>query len=85
MRFEVAAEPWVKREATWNHYSLRSSMTYDNFFGEHILNQNGFYEYVMGFQGAARDPLQHCLPFIFKMCIRDRQYAPNRTSPKQFL
>jgi hypothetical protein len=65
MRFEVAGEPWVKREATWNHYSLRSGMTYDDFFGEHILNQNGFYEYVMGFQGAARDPLQHCLPFIF--------------------
>jgi hypothetical protein len=65
MRFDVAAEPWVKREAEWNHYSLRSSLTYDDFFGEHILNQNGFYEYVMGFQGAARDPLQHCLPFIF--------------------
>jgi hypothetical protein len=65
MRFDVAAEPWVKREATWNHYSLRSSLTFDDFFGEHILNQNGFYEYVMGFQGAARDPLQHCLPFIF--------------------
>ena len=65
LRFDVAAEPWVKREAEWNHYSLRSSMTFDDFFGEHILNQNGFYEYVMGFQGAARDPLQHCLPFIF--------------------
>jgi hypothetical protein len=65
MRFDVAAEPWVKREAEWNHYSLRSSLTCDDFFGEHILNQNGFYEYVMGFQGAARDPLQHCLPFIF--------------------
>jgi hypothetical protein len=65
MRLDVAAEPWVKREATWNHYSLRSSLTYDDYFGEHILNQNGFYEYVMGFQGAARDPLQHCLPFIF--------------------
>jgi hypothetical protein len=65
MRFDVVAEPWVKRESAWNHYSLRSSLTYDDFFGEHILNQNGFYEYVMGFQGAARDPLQHCLPFIF--------------------
>jgi hypothetical protein len=29
------------------------------------LNQNGFYQYTMGFQGAARDPLQHSLPFIF--------------------
>ena len=65
MRFEVGGEPWVKREARWNYYYLRSSQTFDDFFGEHILNQNGFYQYVMGFQGAARDPLQHCLPFLF--------------------
>jgi hypothetical protein len=65
MRFSVAAEPWVARETEWNHYYLRSSLTYDDFFQQHILNQNGFYQYVMGFQGAARDPLQHSLPFIF--------------------
>ncbi len=65
MRFDVPAEPWIKREATWNHYYLRSSQTYDDFFEEHILNQNGFYQYTMGFQGAPRDPLQHCLPFLF--------------------
>ena len=65
MRFDVPSEPWVKREATWNHYYLRSSQTFDDFFGEHILNQNGFYQYTMGFQGAARDPLQHSLPFLF--------------------
>jgi hypothetical protein len=57
MRFEVGSEPWVKREATWNYYYLRSSQSFDDFFGEHILNQNGFYQYVMGFQGAVRDPL----------------------------
>ena len=65
MRFTVATEPWIARETIWNHYSLRSSLTYDDFFAQHLLNQNGFYEYVMGFQGAARDPLQHCLPFLF--------------------
>jgi hypothetical protein len=65
MRFDVPAEPWVKRESTWNHYYLRSSQTFDDFFGEHILNQNGFYQYTMGFQGAPRDPLQHSLPFLF--------------------
>jgi len=65
MRFDVPAEPWIKRESTWNHYYLRSSQTFDDFFGEHILNQNGFYQYTMGFQGAVRDPLQHCLPFLF--------------------
>ncbi len=65
MRFTVSSEPWVARETIWNHYCLRSSLTYDDFFQQHILNQNGFYQYAMGFQGAARDPLQHCLPFIF--------------------
>lgn len=65
MRFDVPAEPWIRRESTWNYYYLRSSQTFDDYFGEHILNQNGFYQYVLGFQGAARDPLQHCLPFLF--------------------
>ena len=65
MRFETPAEPWVKRETAWHYYYLRSSLTYDDFFGEHILSQGGIYQYSMGFQGAARDPLQHSLPFLF--------------------
>lgn len=65
MRFAVPAEPWVKRESAWDYYYLRSSQTYDDFFDEHLLDQNGFYQYTMGFQGAARDPLQHMLPFLF--------------------
>lgn len=65
MRLQVSEEPWIEREAAWNHYYLRSGLTFDSFFGEHILNQGGFYQYTMGFQGAARDPLQHCLPFLF--------------------
>ncbi|MGA2136766.1 MAG: hypothetical protein ABSH50_31130 [Bryobacteraceae bacterium] len=65
MRFETPAEPWVKRETAWHYYYLRSSLTYDDYFGEHILSQGGIYQYSMGFQGAARDPLQHALPFLF--------------------
>lgn len=65
LRFSVESDPWVARETVWNHYYLRSSLTYDAFFGQHLLNQNGFYQYAMGFQGASRDPLQHCLPFLF--------------------
>jgi len=65
MRFETKAEPWVKRETAWHYYYLRSSLTYDDFFHEHILSQGGIYQYSMGFQGAARDPLQHALPFLF--------------------
>jgi Glycosyl hydrolase 36 superfamily, catalytic domain/Glycosyltransferase family 36 len=65
MRFSTPDEPWVEREVTWNHYYLRSGFTYDDFFKRHIVSQASIYQYVMGFQGAARDPLQHVLPFIF--------------------
>jgi len=40
-------------------------MTYDSFFKEHILSQGHVYQYIIGFQGAARDPLQHALPFVY--------------------
>ena len=65
LHFSTESEPWVGREVTWNHYYLRSGLTYDNFFHQHILSQASIYQYVMGFQGAARDPLQHVLPFLF--------------------
>jgi hypothetical protein len=65
LHFSTESEPWVEREVTWNNYYLRSGLTYDNFFHQHILSQASIYQYVMGFQGAARDPLQHVLPFLF--------------------
>ena len=65
LRFGTEREPWVEREVTWNHYYLRSGLSYDDFFHHHIISQASIYQYVMGFQGAARDPLQHALPFLF--------------------
>lgn len=65
LRFSTPEERWVEREVTWNHYYLRSGFTYDDYFRSHIVSQAQIYQYVMGFQGAARDPLQHSLPFIF--------------------
>ncbi len=65
MVFRVQGEPWVEREVTWHHYYLRSNLTFDDYFGEHILSQGHVYQYIMGFQGAARDPLQHALPFVY--------------------
>jgi Glycosyl hydrolase 36 superfamily, catalytic domain/Glycosyltransferase family 36 len=65
LRFSAPEESWVERESTWNHYYLRSGFTYDDFFQRHIVSQAAIYQYAMGFQGAARDPLQHALPFIF--------------------
>lgn len=63
--FRTPADPWVEREALWSSYYLRSGLTYDSFFREHILSQGASYQYLAGLQGAARDPLQHVLPFIF--------------------
>jgi hypothetical protein len=65
LHFSVPAEPWVEREIRWHNYYLRSCMTYDSFFREHILSQGNLYQYLWGFQGAARDPLQHTMPFVF--------------------
>src|SRR5579863_3453639 len=65
VRLAVPQEPWVEREISWHNYYLRSAMTWDSFFREPILSQGCVYQYVFGFQGAARDPLQHTLPFIF--------------------
>jgi Glycosyl hydrolase 36 superfamily, catalytic domain len=65
LRLKVPAEPWVERETSWHNYYLRSALTYDTFFREPILSQGHVYQYLMGFQGAARDPLQHTLPFVF--------------------
>jgi len=58
-------DAWVDRELAWHNYYLRGNLTYDSFFKEHILSQGHVYQYVIGFQGAARDPLQHALPFVF--------------------
>ena len=65
LTLSVPKEPWIARETLWHSYMLRSARSYDSFFGEHILSQGNAYQYIMGIQGAARDPLQHALPFIY--------------------
>ncbi len=64
IKLEIPEISWVDRELTWHHYYLRGAMSYDSFFMEYILSQGHVYQYVIGFQGAARDPLQHVLPFL---------------------
>jgi hypothetical protein len=65
IQFAVDQDAWVEREASWHNYYLRSGFTYDDFFAEHIVSQGQVYQYCFGFQGAARDPLQHALPLVF--------------------
>lgn len=61
----IPNEDWIDRELTWHNYYLQGNLTYDSFFKEHIISQGHIYQYLIGFQGAARDPLQHVLPLIF--------------------
>jgi Glycosyl hydrolase 36 superfamily, catalytic domain/Glycosyltransferase family 36 len=65
IRLRVPSAPWVERETSWHSYYVRSNLTFDSFFGEHILSEGSVYQYIMGSQLAARDPLQHALPFVF--------------------
>ncbi|MHA1489752.1 MAG: GH36-type glycosyl hydrolase domain-containing protein [Promethearchaeota archaeon] len=65
IELKIPNESWVDRELTWHNYYLRSAMTYDSYFREHILSQGHVYQYIIGFQGASRDPLQHVMPFIY--------------------
>jgi len=65
LQFRIPSEKWVEREIEWSGAFLRSGFTFDSFFREHILSQGAGYQYLAGLQGAARDPLQHVLPFVF--------------------
>lgn len=60
----VAGDATMSREVSWHHAMARQTLTYSSYFNEFVLDQGTAYRYSMGFQGAARDPLQHVLPFI---------------------
>ena len=65
IKLKIGDEPWVDRELHWHYYYLRGNLTFDSFFKEHILSQGHVYQYIIGFQGASRDPLQHAFPFVY--------------------
>ena len=62
--FSAASLPWLGAETLWNGYYTQAGLSYDSFFGEHILNQGMTYQYSDGEQAAARDPVQHALPLV---------------------
>jgi len=64
-RLRVESEPWVEREVIWHHYYLRSNLTYDSFFREHMLTQGAGYSYLYGTNDAPEDPLQQTLALVF--------------------
>jgi len=64
--FDVpAVGAWPARETAWHSYLLRASLTFDSFFGAHVLNQNGNYQYQWGQNIALRDPLNHVMPLLY--------------------
>lgn len=62
--FSVPKNASVEREVRWNAGYLRQALTFYDFFNESVLDQGSQYRYGSGFEGAARDPLQHALPLI---------------------
>lgn len=63
----AAAEraPQAAHEVPWHAAILTGGIAVDRIIGGHTCNQASAYSYVMGFNGAARDPLQHVLPLVY--------------------
>jgi hypothetical protein len=57
--------PEARREVPWHTGLLTGALAVDRVLGGHSLDQGSTYSYVMGFNGAARDPLQHALPLVY--------------------
>lgn len=61
----AAAAPEATREIPWHGALLTGGLAVDRVIGGHSFNQASAYSYSMGFNGAARDPLQHALPLVY--------------------
>ena len=57
--------PEAAHEIPWHAALLTGGLARDRVIGGHTLNQGSAYAYLIGFNGAARDPLQHALPLVY--------------------
>jgi len=64
-RARAAHAPEAAQEIPWHAALLEGGLAIDRVIGGHSLDQGSTYSYVMGFNGAARDPLQHALPLVY--------------------
>lgn len=55
----------AEREVPWHAALLSGGACRDEVIGGHTLNQSSAYLFPIGFNGAARDPLQHALPLVY--------------------
>lgn len=67
-RLPRAAAEWAPEAAVeipWHAALLTGGACADGLLGGHSLDQGSAYSYRHGFNGAARDPLQHALPLVY--------------------
>ena len=61
----AADAPEAAAEIPWHAALLEGGLTRDRVIGGHTLDQGSTYSWLIGFNGAARDPLQHALPLVY--------------------
>lgn len=64
-RAHAPLAPMAEREVPWHAALLTGGACADGVIGGHTLDQSSAYAFCMGFNGAARDPLQHALPLVY--------------------
>ncbi|WP_433428262.1 GH36-type glycosyl hydrolase domain-containing protein [Nonomuraea sp. CA-141351] len=64
-RASAARAPEAGREIPWHAALLTGAACADGVLGGHTLDQGSCYSFRHGFNGAARDPLQHALPLVY--------------------
>jgi hypothetical protein len=57
--------PEAAAEVGWHAALLTGGACADGRYGGHTLDQGSAYSFRHGFNGAARDPLQHALPLVY--------------------
>jgi len=79
---------WLVREMRWHAYYLRALFAYDDYFQSFIISQGCVYQYGLGMNIAARDPLQHMLPMVYLEPALAREvlrYTLSSMDPKGFI
>jgi hypothetical protein len=64
-RARATRAPEAEQEIPWHGALLTGGLAVDRVLGGHSLDQASTYSYLMGFNGAARDPLQHAVPLVY--------------------